>query len=145
MNYREIHIEDIKELVEIYIEAFNAPPWNDKWTIETASKRLSQMIKSEGFYGIIAEESNIIYGLILGHEEQFYDGVLFNIKEFCVRSKLKGQGLGSKIFNEFEKRLYNKGINEIILFTCKSNETLEFYKKRGLKEYKNLVIMGKNL
>lgn len=41
MNYREIHIEDIKELVEIYIEAFNAPPWNDKWTIETASKRLS--------------------------------------------------------------------------------------------------------
>lgn len=103
------------------------------------------MIKSEGFYGIIAEESNIIYGLILGHEEQFYDGVLFNIKEFCVISKLKGQGLGSKIFNEFEKRLYNKGINEIILFTCKSNETLEFYKKRGLKEYKNLVIMGKNL
>lgn len=145
MEYNEINIEDVSDLVEIYIETFNSSPWNDKWTVETASKRLIQMINSECFYGLISSENNKVNGLILGHEEQFYDGLMFNVKEFCVKHELRGVGLGRKIFEEFEERLYKKGVNEIILLTCRSNETETFYKKRGLEEYRDLLIMGKKL
>lgn len=43
--------------------------------------------------------------MILGSKEQFYDGIILNIKEFCVKNGLRGQGLGSEIFKEFEIRI----------------------------------------
>ena len=69
----------------MYVETFNAPPWNDAWTEETAGKRLGQMAAAETFYGICAFEEEVLCGMVLGFSEQFYDGVLFEIKEFCVK------------------------------------------------------------
>ncbi|MDD6793841.1 MAG: hypothetical protein PUE01_00265 [Clostridiaceae bacterium] len=41
--------------------------------------------------------------------------------------------------------LKNKGINEIVLFTSREDETEGFYHKRGLKSYNSMVMMGKEL
>lgn len=145
LRYKEIGIEDIDRLLEIYIDTFNAPPWNDKWTKETAGKRLRQMINVEDFYGISAYKEDLLYGMILGSKEQFFDGVKFNIKEFCVRNDLRGQGVGTKILCEFENRLKEQGVNEIVLFTIRTDVTEGFYLKKGLKAYNDMVMMGKQL
>lgn len=142
--FREIEKKDLEGLIEIYIEAFNREPWNDNWTIETAAKRLENMMNDSGFYGITLVEEEIIYGFILGHEEQFYDGVIFNIKEFCTNSKKQGNGYGEKLLLELEKRLHGKGIKEIILMTTRDDKAEGFYKRRGYKSHSNLVMMGKN-
>lgn len=34
--------------------------------------------------------------MILGSEEQFYNGIMFNIKEFCVRNEMRNRGILSK-------------------------------------------------
>ncbi|MGL5347256.1 MAG: GNAT family N-acetyltransferase [Peptostreptococcaceae bacterium] len=145
MECYDISIEDVKRLAELYVETFNSEPWNDNWTIETAQKRLQQIINVEDFYGILAVDNNVLCGMILGSEEQFYDGTMFNIKEFCVRNGMRGKGIGSWIFIEFEKRLKDKGINEIILFTSRGDYTEKFYKKYGLQSYESLVFMGKQI
>lgn len=141
MRFEEISISDINELVEMYIETFNTPPWNDEWTVDTASKRLKQFINSEDSYGLKAYDEEKLCGMILGSEEHFYDGATFHIKEFCVDNKIRNKGIGTRIFNEFESRLKNKDIKEIILLTCRSNETESFYKKCGLKEDINTIMM----
>ena len=46
MDYEEITIDHLDELVSLYVETFNSEPWHDKWTISTATKRLNQMINS---------------------------------------------------------------------------------------------------
>jgi aminoglycoside 6'-N-acetyltransferase I len=145
MEYREITADDIDEIADMYVETFNAPPWNDKWTKETAGKRLSQIVHSEGFYGICAYQSSILCGMILGCKEQFFDGVMFNIKEFCVRSNMRGQGLGTEILEEFEARLKRQGIKEIVLFTSRNDQTEGLYRKRELVPYESMVIMGRQL
>lgn len=145
MEYKEISIEHVGELVKMYIETFNSEPWNDKWTIETAEKRLSQMINVEDFYGVAAYNQNKLCGMILGSKEQFYDGVMFNIKEFCVGNGLRGQGIGSEIFREFQNRLKGLGVKEIILFTSRGDYTESFYIKNGLKSHSGLILMGKEL
>ena len=38
MKFKEIELSDLDTLVEMFIETFNAKPWNDKWTISSASK-----------------------------------------------------------------------------------------------------------
>ena len=145
MYFKEITLSDIKALSYMYMETFNSPPWNDHWTFETASKRLSQTLKCEDSYGILALEDEEICGMILGVEEQFFNGIMFNIREFCVKNELRTKVFGSKILNEFEGRLKDKGISEIILFTSRDDGTEGFYNKRGLQSYNGMVMMGKEL
>lgn len=145
MEFKEITIDEIEIITNIFVETFNAPPWNDKWTIDTASKRLRQMIAYQDFYGIVAYMDGQPSGFILGHEEQYYNGIHFNIKEFCVKNEMRSLGFGKKIFDEFEKRLKLRGISQIVLLTLKGETTEGFYQKRGLETYGDMIIMGKEL
>lgn len=145
LEYKIITLDDVKELAEMYVETFNSEPWNDRWTIDTASKRLHQMINVEDFCGILARKDHILCGMILGSKEQFFDGIMLNIKEFCVNNRMRGQGLGTEIFREFETRMKEEGVKEIILFTSKGDYTEHFYHKQGLESYNELTLMGKQL
>ena len=45
MEYREMMVEDIPIVTALYVASFNAAPWYDKWTEESAAKRLTQMLQ----------------------------------------------------------------------------------------------------
>lgn len=145
MNYIEIKEIHLPELSEMYAETFNMPPWNDKWTIETASLRLRQMIRCEEAYGLMAENDGLICGMMLGAWEQFYTGKIFSIKEFCVRNDMRRQGIGSKLLEESEYRLRQLGISEIMLYTHEGRHTQGFYQSQGYKKYEGMIMMGKIL
>lgn len=145
IKYKELTKEHINEIAEIYVSAFNSEPWNDDWTVETAAKRISQMMNCEGFDGLIASENEKILGMILGNHEYYYNGMHFHIKEFCVDLKLRGKGVGAQLIEEFTRRLVSKGIDEIILFTARGDGTEGFYKKHGFKSFKGVVMMGKEI
>lgn len=145
MDFKEMNLCDIPAVSKMYVDAFNSEPWNDQWTINTASKRLYDMLNTEVSYGLLAYEDNILCGMVLGCKEQYYNGVMFNIKEFCVDNSFRGKGIGSNILLEFEKRLKLKGVSEIILFTSRNNLTEGFYNKMNYKSYNHLVLMGKEL
>lgn len=145
LAYRKITLENINEMADLFVESFNASPWNEKWTKETASKRLHQMINVEDFYGLCAYEENEICGMILGRMEQYYDGMVFQIKEFCIKNTKRGRGFGSVIFQEFKKRLKEKGIIEIYLMTKRGEFTEDFYRKQDVAVYTDMIIMGKRL
>lgn len=145
MEYFDLTLKYIDKISELYVNAFNSPPCCDSWTTATAAKRLTQMINCEGSYGLVCCENDKIIGMILGSVEQYYNGVHFNVKEFCVDNNIRGKGIGTKLFEEFELRLKNKGIDQIILFTSKGEETEGFYKKRGFCSYDDMVLMGKKL
>ncbi len=114
MEYREIVPADCAELAKIYADAFNAEPWFEKWSVKTAGKRLSVMIGNGGFFGLAAVLDGEIAGMIMGDEKQYYDGVVFTVNEFCVKNELRGKGIGTALFGEFEKRIKAKGANVII-------------------------------
>lgn len=143
--FKEMRICDLTDLASLYMETFNASPWYDQWTKETAEKRLHQMIHTEGFYGLCAYEGDCLCGAILGCMEQFYNGVMFNVREFWVKNGMRGNGIGTAIFKEFESRLRSKGVNEIILFTAKGEDTEHFYMKQNMQANNHMVFMGKKL
>ncbi|SFG16842.1 GNAT family N-acetyltransferase [Sporolactobacillus nakayamae] len=145
MNYYELTTEHLDDMARLYVDAFNAPPWNDEWTVETARKRLHQMIHCEGSFGLVAYQNGKLSGLILGGKEQFYDGVMFTIKEFCVDQALHHTGIGTSLLNACEKRLNEKGIKTIILVTSRNDGTEGFYRRRGFHSIDGMVMMGKEL
>ncbi len=143
MEYRKITVEDAPALAKIYAETFNADPWYDKWTQKTAEKRLSQMINNGGSFGLLSYDETGITGMVLGEEEQYFDGMIFNIKEFCIKNDLRGKGIGTALLSEFERNLKSMGIREAVLMTNLEDE--DFYKKRGFKRSRGIIYMGKEL
>lgn len=141
LRYRELHLEDIPKLLPMYIRAFNGEPWRDHWTKETAGKRLRQMLQHENVYGLMAYSEMQIEGFLLGEEEQYYDGLQFQIREFCV--KQQGRGVGTQLYKEAEHRLQMRGMTEIILYTLHHPATEAFYQKQGFLLDTTIVSMKK--
>lgn len=145
MEYREIIREDIKLLSPLFMESFNSEPFNEIWTIETATKRLEHTFGLNDFYGLSAWEEGKLCGFIMGQFEPFYDNKEFVVKEFAVNNAMRGNGIGSKIINEFEKRLKEKGVKNITLLTLKGNLTEGFYNKNGYKQNCGIIFMNKRI
>ncbi len=145
MHYEEIVLQHLEELAALYVETFNAEPWNDEWTIDTAKKRLQQIINTEDSYGLCIYQNSLMCGAILGNMEQFYSGIMFNIKEFWIKNGMRGNGIGTQLFQELENRLKDKDVNEIILFTSKGDFTEHFYHKQNMKSNSDMVFMTKQL
>jgi aminoglycoside 6'-N-acetyltransferase I len=140
-----IKSEHLLECSELYLKVFNAEPWNDKWTIETASKRLRDIYISPNFEGVLYFENEQIKGAIFGNYEQFYDGIHYNLREMFIANELQGKGIGSKIFKELEDRLRELEVTTIILFTSKGNKTSKFYLKNKFSEWEDMAMMGKEI
>lgn len=97
---KDITIELIDDLAVLFVNAFNKEPWNDNWTIEQAKERLIDIINTPKFCGMASYEDKKLVGFIMGRGEQYYDGIHFQILEFCVDNKMQGKGLGRKILKE---------------------------------------------
>ena len=135
MEYRELNETHLKDMATLFVKAFNTYPWNEEWTEEIAYKR----------YGMVAIKDSQIVGMIFGRQEQYYNGVIFEIKEFCVDITLGIKGLGTQVYNVFENRLKEMGIKEIVLNTCRSDKTIGFYEKQGFEVSDSIVVMNKKV
>ena len=49
-TYKEIEKDDLAALAAMYVETFNAPPWNDARSQETAEIRLRQMAEKKNCF-----------------------------------------------------------------------------------------------
>ena len=145
LSYEEISLCHLTKLAESYVETFNSQPWNDQWTLDTAAKRLRQMVSTEDSYGICAYQDGELCAAAIGCMEQFYDGVLFNLREFWVRNGKRGQGIGTQVCGELERRLIGKGVARMILFTAKGDDTEHFYHKQHFQSNPDMVFMEKTL
>ena len=144
-NIINIKNEHILKCSELYIKVFNAEPWNDKWTLGTAHKRLNDIFISPNFQGVLYLENGQIKGAIFGNYEQFYDGVHYNLREMFISNELQGKGIGSKLLKELENRLRALDVTTIILFTSKENKTSKFYLNNNFTEWDSMTMMGKDI
>ncbi|WP_252234810.1 GNAT family N-acetyltransferase [Clostridium sp. CH2] len=144
MEILRINENDIEACAKIFVEAFNAEPWNDNWTIESAYRRLHDIYKSPNFLGVKYTENNEIFGALFGNCEEWFEGRQFNIKEVFVSKKIQGKNIGSKLINSAENEVKKLGVDFMFLST-QNNNLKNFYLKHDFKETKSLCIMSKKV
>ncbi|MCY6957736.1 GNAT family N-acetyltransferase [Clostridium brassicae] len=135
----------LKESAKLLMSTFNKEPWNEKWTFETAFKRLEETYKTPNFKGWIYEKDGNIVGVIMGNCEQWYEGTQYYIKDFFVDTNIQKQGIGSKLLKHLEEELKTLGVKFIHFWTLKGGETEKFYKNNGYELPDTLTLMTKNL
>ena len=142
ISINNITPENISSYAEIFIETFNCEPWNDTWTEETATKRISGLMSSSTYFGLHLKENDKIIGFILGQKEQFFDGVHFQIQEFCVIPTEQGKGYGTALLKSLKDYLKESGVVSTYLITAKGERTEGYYKKQGFDTSEHMIVMG---
>ena len=140
-----INLDDLAEITNLFVKVFNNKPWNDSWTFDTAEKRLASMINSSDFSGMVKHENGRAIGMIMGQKEQFYDGVHFQIVEFCVDTDEHNKGYGTQLLSDFLKHLNSFGIIKVYLMTMRGVAAEGFYLKNSFEAIEDFIIMAKGL
>lgn len=134
-------LSDINEYAKLFVSVFNFEPWNDQWTEETALLRLENMMKTNTFIGKALYSENELKGFVFGQKEYFYDGIHFQIQEFCVRTGEQKKGYGKALLQALKDELTSIGVVNIFLITLKGERTEGYYRKRGFVTSDNMILM----
>ncbi len=132
--------ERIVDYAELYMSVFNASPWNDSWSEDTAHCRISEMMSADTFIGKAAYIDDVPVGFIIGQREQGDISVQFCLKEFCVRTSEQSKGIGTSLLNALKADLKEQGITHIYLITSHGENTEGFYQRRGFKTVSEIVM-----
>lgn len=141
--FKLMDISKLEEYTNLFVRVFNNPPWCDSWTYQTAKKRIHDMMSAPTFFGLSLYKDNTCIGIIFGQKEQFYNGVHFQIQEFCIDTNYQSMGYGTKLLNEFISKLESIEVYQVYLITSKGEKTEKFYNHKGFETSKNMIVMFK--
>lgn len=91
---------------------------------------------------LVAECEKKIIGSVIGG----YDGRRGLIYHLAVDTSFRGQGIGSRLMDEVEARLRDKGCLKCFLLVASDNyEVGKYYEERGWKQMTEVHMFGKTL
>jgi len=121
----------------------NAPPWNDTWTIETASNYINEFTQYSRFLGFVITVDSSIVGVAFLREKTWIDSSELYVDEFYISPYHQGKGIGKALFAQIEVYTKEKGLASITLLTDKRKPAFQFYQKSGMEQSESTVFMCK--
>ena len=136
-SFKEEHLDECASLL---VATFNAEPWNDNWTLDTAKKEITWTMGVPGFVGLVALNEGVV-AFATGYREPDDRRDVYYLKTFCVRPDAQGTGVGSRLIGHLKERLGEVGVTLIYLITHKGTPAEAFYRKNGYSVTSEDIVM----
>ena len=146
---------DLESLVALYVECFNAPPWNDGWSREAAHDRIESMLQARHFRGWLdtagssaaggSVAGGSAQGMILAQNERWVTGYHCNILEMCVQPTLQRRGIGAALLQQAMAELRAEGVENLYLMTAPNGPAESFYGKQQFRRSRGRVVLSLSL
>lgn len=128
-KFNEKYIEKAAlALVNTYLQ----DPWNEKWTINSARRRIEIFISNPNAFSYIIENNQNIVGYIFGHKDIMSDGDVALIDELFILPEFQTNGYAKRALELLCQIFKEENINKIELYTIV--EDLRFYNKCGFEK-----------
>jgi aminoglycoside 6'-N-acetyltransferase I len=105
-EYRGVRAEHLDECARLLVSTFNAEPWNQRWTLETAQKKLAWTLGVPGFMGLISLAEGVV-AFAAGYRQHEDRGEVFYLSILCVGPEAQGTGVGIRFTGHLEEQLAN--------------------------------------
>lgn len=135
MHLKELTIENLNEIRELFRSVFTAPPWNDDWSDEEQLDNYLKdlmCVRTPLILALIKEDEMI--GIAIGNIRHWHSGTEYFIEELCIRTDMQKQGHGRKFLQLIEDYLKEHGLHQIFLMTERHVPAYQFYKDLGFEE-----------
>jgi aminoglycoside 6'-N-acetyltransferase I len=140
---RETVPADWTDCASFFVEVFNAPPWSEAWTGDSALRRLADCARTPNFLGLIAEDGAEIVGMAFGYSQRYQEEMHYFLLEFCVASGRQREGIGGRLLKELHRRLQASGVSRIYTLTGRETPGQAFYEKEGFYVSPKMVMMAR--
>jgi aminoglycoside 6'-N-acetyltransferase I len=94
--------EHLDECAHLFMTAFNAEPWNDEYTLDTAKKQLAWHLEVPGCEGLVSVNDGIV-AFAIGYREPTDVRDVFHLSIFCVRPDVQRTRVGSRLMHTLEE------------------------------------------
>ena len=132
--------EEIASCAEVYISAYGAKPWNEKYDKPSVEKYISDYLGSKTKQCFAAEENGKIIGIALGIIVPSIDAPFLRIEDFCVSAEAQGRGYGKEIMRLVSEKAKESGCDSVILATLRNFPSHKFYLKNGFSEVDSVLL-----
>jgi ribosomal protein S18 acetylase RimI-like enzyme len=144
MLIHAVQESDLPELARLYVAVFNAPPWNDGWSIDTAHERIRRIATSPNSVGVLARDGDVLVSFALGTLEQWTNCEHFHLREMCTAIDQQRRGIGGAILDALVRDLAARSVEVIFLETRTGSNASAFYRKQGFSPL-NLEMLRRRL
>src|SRR5450755_395288 len=142
-DFAIVPASDVEAFAELYALVFNAPPWQDGWSVPAAAERLRALAAAPKLEALGAYQAGKGVGLVLGSGERSVKGWVLHLREMFVVPELQRNGIGRKLLAAFERSLAGSYIG-VYLQTGSRVPAHEFYASCGYANT-DLVSMRKRI
>lgn len=133
--------EHLDDCARLFMSAFNAEPWSDKYTPHTAKKQLDWHLRVPGCVGLVSVMDGVV-AFAVGYREPTDVGEVFQLSIFCVRPDVQRTGVGSRLLDRLEERLGKSGVNTVYLGTNRGTPAEAFYRRHGYEVSDEEIVMS---
>lgn len=134
---------DLRPAADLYAPVFNAAPWHDLWTADTAYRRLADLWTSPGAVGVTARAAGLLVGFVVAQREQWYEGEHCYLREMCVSTDQQRTGVGSGLLAALADRLPPR--THLYLLTARGTGAESFYRSHGFVVSERMAMLGRTL
>jgi GNAT superfamily N-acetyltransferase len=145
LEIRAFRYQDRSACINLFIRVFHLPPWNDRWSSESAGAYLGDIFDTPGFYGVVAYDGAELMGVCLGHRKRWWKEDEYHIDELFIAPQVQRRGLGRQIIDCAKRELQASGIGRLTLLTARETPADRFYSKLGFQKSEHLVFMKLDL
>ena len=139
MSVREMSVDDINKVINLYIKYYNEIK-KSCWTEKTAFKRIHQVLTMEDSYSLILEDNeNKAIGFAMGYFKQYDDVVGYTLEEIIIEYDEQNKGYGSKLLKAIEELAVKEGAACIELQAVNDKMHSHFYDKAGYLDSESFV------
>jgi GNAT superfamily N-acetyltransferase len=146
LSFQNILAADVEAAASVFVECFSAPPWNERWTLAAAIRRLGLFASAPTFRGVLAIEEGRVVAMAAGQLEGWLLGTLFLLQEVCVVPRRQHAGIGTRLLEHLLSELRkNDDVSDAYLLTDAASVAESFYLARGFHRSERKIVLSLGL
>ncbi|MBN1439382.1 MAG: GNAT family N-acetyltransferase [Anaerolineales bacterium] len=143
LKIRRLSAGDLEACVELLLESYNPPPWNDRWTPDSGKRYLSEFMSHVHFFGFAAVESETMAGALFAHRKTWWTHDELFIDELFIKPEFQRRGYGRALLEKIEALSKAEGLGGVTLLTNRDLPAKAFYEKSGFTAADHIVFLFK--
>lgn len=132
---------DHRAVTDCFVESYNAEPWRESWTSETAERCLTELRGGSRAHSIVCVSNETVVGAAFLHARTYQDDSEIYIDEFFIRPGHQGQGVGTALLGAVRDYARSIGVSDLTLLTDNDKPAFDFYRSQGFRVGTSQVFM----